>query len=57
MTCGGGIRVRSRTCNGPSHGGQPCEGKAREEQFCNDNPCRGAFVCLHQNDSSVVRGG
>lgn len=40
-TCGSGIRVRTRNCNGPFHGGQPCDGASREEQFCNDDPCPG----------------
>jgi len=50
VTCGGGIRVRTRNCTGPFHGGQPCVGPAREQQFCNVNPCAGTSTLL--NDCS-----
>lgn len=36
--------MRTRTCTGPFHGGQPCVGDAQEKQFCNDNPCPGAYA-------------
>ena len=46
MTCGGGIRVRTRNCTGPFHGGQPCVGPARAEQSCNIEPCAGTSTLL-----------
>ena len=44
--------MRTRNCNGPFHGGQPCVGPTREEQFCNDNPCAGTspLQCYFVND-------
>jgi len=53
-TCGGGIRVRTRNCNGPFHGGQPCDGPAREEQFCNDNPCAGTSALLRRCSANLL---
>jgi len=45
-TCGGGTMVRTRTCEGPFHGGLPCNGAAREQSFCNDDPCPGTTSLL-----------
>ena len=46
VTCGGGIRVRTRNCRGPFDGGQPCIGSAREEQSCNVKYCAGTSALL-----------
>jgi hypothetical protein len=38
-SCGGGSRLRSRTCNGRAHGGADCTGDAAESQSCSAAPC------------------
>ncbi|XP_074654579.1 SCO-spondin-like [Tubulanus polymorphus] len=38
-TCGGGHRLRRRTCNQPLFGGNPCSGDTVHSENCNDNPC------------------
>ena len=43
VTCGGGHRVRSRTCHGLAHGGQRCEGDDTDEGQCNSQPCPGTY--------------
>lgn len=37
--CNGGLRLRSRTCNGGVVGQIGCDGPETEEQFCNGNVC------------------
>ncbi|XP_064626789.1 SCO-spondin-like isoform X2 [Lineus longissimus] len=37
--CDTGVQNRSRECDGPYHGGAPCEGEASEEGECNTHPC------------------
>lgn len=41
MSCGGGIRYRSRYCNSPApmNGGQYCEGADMEYESCNTMDC------------------
>ncbi|XP_067679122.1 A disintegrin and metalloproteinase with thrombospondin motifs adt-1-like isoform X3 [Haliotis asinina] len=39
VTCGGGIRWRNRTCNGPFYGGADCDGARNESEACNDHYC------------------
>ncbi|XP_071087300.1 sushi, von Willebrand factor type A, EGF and pentraxin domain-containing protein 1-like [Haliotis cracherodii] len=42
VTCGGGVRSRSRACDNPSPEpelGKPCEGSAEETYVCNENKC------------------
>ena len=41
VTCGGGIRRRTRKCDNPApeSGGQKCPGPAEEEEACNEDPC------------------
>ncbi|GFN97240.1 sco-spondin [Plakobranchus ocellatus] len=38
-TCGGGEQERTRLCQQPKHGGQPCLGPERENLTCAENPC------------------
>ncbi|KAM4629943.1 adhesion G protein-coupled receptor B1-like [Polymixia lowei] len=38
-TCGRGYRDRSRTCKQPQHGGEPCQGPAKQTKFCNIAVC------------------
>ncbi|XP_022103007.1 sushi, von Willebrand factor type A, EGF and pentraxin domain-containing protein 1-like [Acanthaster planci] len=40
-TCGGGIQVRSRSCDNPRpfNGGQPCPGEAHQTRECNTAKC------------------
>ena len=42
-TCGGGMKVRSRTCTNPapSNNGTECVGEPEEEKECNSHPCPG----------------
>ncbi|XP_022109876.1 SCO-spondin-like [Acanthaster planci] len=39
VSCGGSTQTRNRTCIGPFHGGQPCEGIGSEERECSPEPC------------------
>ncbi|XP_078378137.1 uncharacterized protein LOC144661308 isoform X1 [Oculina patagonica] len=41
VTCGGGIRNRTRKCDNPApeNGGQKCPGPAEESEACNEDPC------------------
>nr|XP_053650237.1 hemicentin-1-like [Cherax quadricarinatus] len=41
ITCGSGVRLRSRYCTAPAplYGGQPCEGAAVEEEDCRLRDC------------------
>ncbi|XP_065922172.1 A disintegrin and metalloproteinase with thrombospondin motifs adt-1 isoform X3 [Magallana gigas] len=39
VTCGGGTRLRNRTCDGPYFGGKSCEGEEEDSSSCNDFPC------------------
>ncbi|RUS87810.1 hypothetical protein EGW08_004409 [Elysia chlorotica] len=39
VTCGGGNQSRQRDCQGPFHGGDPCEGLTEETQDCNIQNC------------------
>ena len=41
VTCGGGVKERSRTCTNPppSNGGNDCVGDNEETKSCNTEPC------------------
>lgn len=41
VTCGGGIRERSRLCNSPEpqYGGKPCVGDTKQHDMCNKKDC------------------
>jgi len=41
LTCGGGLRVRERSCTKPSpaHGGKDCDGLTQETESCNSQSC------------------
>ncbi|XP_065183969.1 SCO-spondin-like [Sycon ciliatum] len=41
VTCGSGVRSRSRDCSSPSprFGGYPCSGSSEEVKICNVQPC------------------
>ena len=46
--CGGGTKHRTRTVyQEAKFGGEPCEGDAKEEVACNENPCAGTAFLLH----------
>ena len=38
-TCGSGTRTRSRSKNGPYHGGTDCSGSSSSSATCNTNAC------------------
>ncbi|XP_072266667.1 adhesion G protein-coupled receptor B1 isoform X1 [Pyxicephalus adspersus] len=42
-TCGRGFRERTRTCNLPQYGGDPCKGPEKQTKFCNIALCPGRF--------------
>ena len=45
VTCGGGIQLRNRTCDGPHYGGLDCwNGTDTDYQRCGTNPCPGKTV-------------
>uniref|UniRef100_F7C8Z2 Thrombospondin-2 n=1 Tax=Xenopus tropicalis TaxID=8364 RepID=F7C8Z2_XENTR len=41
VTCGGGLRERSRLCNNPKpqYGGKKCGGEPKEKEMCNKQDC------------------
>ena len=45
VTCGGGIIIRTRTCDDPepSNGGEDCVGSAIEVDECNMQECEGKY--------------
>merc|ERR1719230_11678 len=52
--CNNGKRTRTRTCTDPAplHGGQPCQGKATDEEGCNQEPCEPK--CESQMDIGII---
>ena len=38
-TCEGGVATRTRSCDGPYGGGEPCEGAESREVTCNVDAC------------------
>ena len=44
VTCGGGLQWRNRTCNGPFHGGAPCQGDFTESKICNTDHCPSKYL-------------
>lgn len=52
--CNKGKRYRTRTCTDPPplHGGQPCQGKATDEEGCNMEPCEPK--CESQMDIGII---
>ena len=40
-TCGSGTKTRTRSKNGPYHGGSDCSGSSSESPLCNTNSCPG----------------
>lgn len=49
VTCGGGFRERTRTCDNPSpqHGGADCVGQNKQRYHCNTDPCPGKIMFLN----------
>ena len=45
-TCGGGTKIRQRTCTNPPplYGGNDCNGHSTESISCNTNPCSKASL-------------
>ncbi|CAH1786157.1 unnamed protein product, partial [Owenia fusiformis] len=41
LSCGGGTRTRSRTCDNPppAHNGRFCPGRDKQRDYCNAEPC------------------
>ena len=39
VTCGGGLRNRTRECLNPLHGGADCVGPSEQAESCNEHPC------------------
>ena len=39
VSCGGGLRNRTRDCINPEHGGAACEGPSEQAENCNEHPC------------------
>ena len=44
-TCGGGTKRRSRSCNGPRHGGRHCIGSTSDSRSCNTHSCPSRGKC------------
>jgi len=39
--CGGGVQIRTRTCEGPL---DDCEGQSTFTRPCNTQPCKGKWI-------------
>ncbi|XP_025110684.1 A disintegrin and metalloproteinase with thrombospondin motifs adt-1-like isoform X2 [Pomacea canaliculata] len=39
VTCGAGVQLRNRTCDGPFYGGAPCVGEVNQTQTCQPRLC------------------
>lgn len=50
VSCGIGIRIRSRECNDPEplHGGQPCIGESQDTEECELDECPGTFSLYYK---------
>ena len=46
-TCGSGSRTRTRSKNGPFHGGIDCSGSLSESSSCNTNSCPGKYKLMN----------
>ena len=46
LSCGGGHHNRSRSCIGPFHGGEPCDGEFSQTKLCNEHPCPSEWLEL-----------
>lgn len=59
VTCGGGVKTRTRTCNNPTpaDGGHQCLGLSTQSESCNMNPCPGniLFYKMHTPFLSVAQ--
>ena len=44
VTCGGGDQSRTRSCEGQTDGGAPCQGDSSENQSCNTTPCPSKYL-------------
>ena len=44
VTCGGGWRMRNRTCAPPLYGGADCDGSALDWSECNTHDCPSTYV-------------
>ena len=49
VSCGGGTQWRSRECDGPYSGGNPCTGAMEETQTCNNYSCPGEMLEFFNN--------
>ena len=59
-SCDGGIRLRSRSCIGQSHGGNSCVGPDHETETCNHQNCPGKHILYRLvssdfKDASIAR--
>uniref|UniRef100_A0A8W8N2E6 Hemicentin-1 n=1 Tax=Magallana gigas TaxID=29159 RepID=A0A8W8N2E6_MAGGI len=54
VTCGEGVKTRTRTCNHPTpaNGGLQCRGESHMSEHCNENPCAENGVSLAWGDWS-----
>ncbi|XP_069477830.1 adhesion G protein-coupled receptor B1 isoform X4 [Ambystoma mexicanum] len=54
-TCGGGMQMRDRLCDGPYFEGEKCQGPSEENKECNDNKCPEPHeICPEETYNSVV---
>ena len=46
VTCGGGVKVRTRSCTNPKpqNGGNSCKGESSLKTPCNTDTCGGMYV-------------
>ena len=58
LSCGGGTRVRKRSCDtpAPSDNGRYCAGSDRQIDYCNKDDCPGTLCgCLNLRVESVSK--
>ena len=65
QTCDQGEEVRTRTCEGPFYGGEPCSGDEEEKESCKLRDCAGGhaivfsvwFLMFGVNDCAIFPMG
>ena len=53
--CGGGEKIRERSCThpAPSNGGAECEGDSEESMSCNEHPCPGKYNLAFRSSTHI----
>ena len=55
LSCGGGEKMRNRTCDGPYYGGLECNGSSINFALCNNHSCPSEFTVKYYSEALVVQ--